>query len=218
MILLKPRGLRLLALAMFACFSHLWPQETQPDLPYPREAVIPGEVCLTCNHTISENGVALMIRGRRIALHNEHTASFAADSTRLLARLQPRGALFQERAYDATTMNEGGLGWFLFGMYVLVALLFAGMSGYTAVTKGLNPVSHFFIGLMFSALGYLYVLTRRRAPQSESVPSGFVKVHATREPVPCGKCGYTNHPAAKKCLGCSAELQPMIASEVRKRG
>lgn len=218
MFRLKPHRLHLIAITTLACTFNVWPQEMHPDLPYPREAAKPGDACLSCNQTIVANGAAFVIRGRKVALHNEHVSDFVADSTRLLAQLQPRGALFQERAHGTTVMSEGGMGWFLFGLYVLVALVFAGMSGYAAVAKGLNPVSHFFIGLIFSALGYLYVLTRQRTAQSEAVPGGLVKVHATHEPVPCAKCGYTNHPAAKKCLGCGVELQPLVASEVKRRG
>jgi hypothetical protein len=112
----------------------------------------------------------------------------------------------------------GGIsfGWFLFGLYVLVALVFGGMSGYTAVSKGLKPIPHFFIGFFLSAFGYLYVLMRPAAAKKGEIPAGFVKVPTTNSPVPCAVCGYNNHPSAKQCAGCGGKLQPLIESEVAR--
>ncbi|MGH7493721.1 MAG: hypothetical protein ACREOO_15190 [bacterium] len=125
---------------------------------------------------------------------------------------QPRSALFQrESTASQLTM---GFGWFLFGLHILIALLFSGLSGYTAISKGLNPIPYFFIGFFLSAFGFLYVLTRPSVAKPGDVPAGLVKVHTTLEPVPCPKCGNTNHPAAKKCLNCGSELQPLAQSDV----
>ncbi|NUO83504.1 zinc ribbon domain-containing protein [candidate division KSB1 bacterium] len=192
-------------------------QAPVPDLPYKHDALKPGEVCLVSGKSLTQGDVVYLIRGRRVPLRREQVRYFIADSTRYLAQLQPQSALFHEAMAQRGTEAGGiDLGWFLFGMYVLVALFFGGLSGYAAVSKGLNPIPHFFIGLFFSAPGYLYVLTRPRAATAGEVPSGFVKVHTTHEPVPCGRCGYTNHPAAKLCSGCGAKLQPIVASEVEK--
>ncbi len=192
-----------------------WAQDSMPDLPYARVAVEVGERCFISGQPLSRDDVVYLIRGRRVPIKLEHVVAFVADSSRYLARIKPKSALFHEHTAQAKGID---LSWFLFGLYVLVALLCSGLSGYTAVTKGLNPIPHFFIGLIFSALGYLYVLTRPRAAQSAEVPSGLVKVHTTHEPVACGQCGHTNHPAAKACSGCGARLQPIVASEVERRG
>lgn len=209
----KPPGV--LALMCFVFIVSAWAQEGAPELPYARDAIRPDEVCIVSGKALTQDDVVYLIRGQRIALARDQIAAFIADSTKLLAQFQPKGALFHEHA--ARPAGGRDLGWFLFGTYVLVALLFSGLSGYTAVSKGLNPVPHFFIGLIFSALGYLYVRTRPRATQFAEAPRGLVKVHTTHEPVACGHCGYTNHPAAKVCLGCGAKLQPIVASEVEKR-
>jgi hypothetical protein len=168
-------------------------------------------------HREAEMPCAASLFLRTTLAHEEaaHVRAMPADSSKRLAQTQPRSALF----HKDSGAGEGGidLGWMLFGMYVLVALIFGGLSGYTAIAKGLNPVSHFFIGLIFSAFGYFYVLTRPRVAHAREAPSGLAKVHVTHEPMPCGKCGYTNHPAAKKCLGCGAKLQPIVASEVARR-
>jgi hypothetical protein len=126
--------------------------------------------------------------------------------------LQPQSALFHQES-DAHYPAVGS-GWFLFGVWVLLALIFGGLSGYAAVSKGLNPIPHFFIGFFLSALGYIYVLTRPALAKRGEVPAGLVKVHTTFAPMPCPQCGSTQHPAATKCLGCGAELQPLTQSEV----
>jgi hypothetical protein len=125
---------------------------------------------------------------------------------------QPKAALFQRES--GTSQSDMSSGWFVFGLYVLIALIFSGLSGYTAVGKGLNPLPYFFMGFFLNVFGYLYVLTRRSAVAPGEVPAGLVKVHTTLAPVPCAKCGNTNHPAAKKCLGCGAELEPLVQSDV----
>ena len=197
---------------LFACKG--FAQDSESFLPYARARVEAGEVCLVSGQPLSQEDVVYLVRGRRVPLKREYLAAFVADSSRYLALSKPKSALFHEHAAQARGID---LGWFLFGLYVLVALIFSGLSGYTAVSKGLNPIPHFFIGLIFSALGYLYVLARSRATQSSEVPRGLVKVRTTHEPVACGQCSYTNHPAAKVCLGCGAKLQPIVASEVEKR-
>jgi len=217
MFAMRLKRLLPIVLAAFAFAATGRAQDPAPDLPYKHVALKPGDVCLVSGKALAQGDVVYLIRGRRVPLRREHVRDFIADSTRYLAQLQPQSALFHEAMEQRGTEASGiDLGWFLFGMYVLVALFFGGLSGYAAVSKGLNPISHFFIGLFLSAPGYLYVLTRPRAAPPGEVPSGFVKVHTTHEPVPCGQCGYTNHPAAKLCLGCGAKLQPIVASEVEK--
>ncbi len=132
----------------------------------------------------------------------------------LATSAQPKSALFNKES--GASRSAVGSGWFLFGLYVLLALLFSGLSGCTAVAKGLNPVPYFFLGFFLSAIGYLYVLTRPAMARRGDVPAGLVKVPTTLEPVPCPKCGNTNHPAAKKCSGCGAALQPTTQSDVMR--
>jgi len=172
--------------------------------------------CVGCNKPmyLDSAGYALLYRGRKIPTH-----SFCESAVRnnpviyqtYFASLQPRGALFQENETSQAGIKAG---WFIFGLVVLIALLTGGLSGYAAVSKGLAPIPNFFIGL--TIVGYLYVLTRPSTAKPGEVPEGLVKVPTTSAPVPCEKCGYTNHPSATKCASCGTKLKPLIQSEVAR--
>jgi len=186
-----------------------------PDsLGHQKVAVKGFETCVGCNNPmhLDSAGYALLYRGRKIPTHSfceSAVRSNPSTYTTYFASVQPRGALFQEHDDSQAGIKAG---WFIFGLIVLIALLTGGLSGYSAVSKGLKPIPHFFIGL--TIVGYLYVLTRPSAVKPGEVPEGLVKVPTTSAPVPCEKCGYTNHPSAKTCAGCSTKLQPAIQSEV----
>ena len=175
-----------------------------------------GEECAVCGMRLTEEDVALVVKGRRVPLNRAMVQEFLDHQGQYFARLQPKGALFQEDMDSPPGTSLGGItwGWFLFGLHVLVALVFAGLSGFTAVTKGLKPIPFFFAGLLFSAFGYLYVVTRSRSAGSDAIPHGLVKVPETSSPVRCPKCGYSNHPSAAICQGCKASLVPALESEV----
>ena len=185
---------------------------------YEKVSYNPGEICLVSGKPLVEGDVALIVRGRRVPLCFSKVDSFLAHQEKYFAALQPKGALFQEELSAPKGAALGGVtsGWFLFGLYVLVALVFAGMSGYTAVSKGLPSIPNFFIGFFLSALGYLYVLTRPAVAMKGEIPAGLVKVPTTHTPVPCSGCGYQNHPSAKQCVGCGGKLEPMLQSEVAR--
>ena len=176
-----------------------------------------GERCIICNVPLSEGDVALMVRGRRVPLKNAMVDSFMKYQEKYFAELQPKSALFQENM-DAMGTAQGGIssGWFLFGSYILIALIFSGLSGSAAISKGLPPSPHYFIGFSFSVFGYIYVLTRATVVKKGEIPEGFVKVPTTHAPVPCKKCGNTNHPSAEKCSSCGAQLEPQMQSEVER--
>jgi hypothetical protein len=103
---------------------------------------------------------------------------------------------------------------------VLLGLIFAGLSGYGAVNRGLRPVPWFFLGLAFNVFAYLALLMRRRHELAgiEELRRGLSKVHVTYAPEPCLRCGTPNHPSASACAGCGAKLEPRVNSEVVKAG
>jgi hypothetical protein len=206
-----------LACSIFAL--PLWAQENLPQTPY--KAVRPqlGDYCTVGNVPLdTAQDVALIVRGRRVPLHRTMVDSFLRTQEKYFSEKQPKSALFQEElsAPKGAALSGVSSGWFLFGLHILVALVFAGLSGYTAVSKGLPPIPHFFIGFFLSVFGYLYVLTRPAAVKKGEIPTGLVKVPATFSPAACPACGYDNHPSAKKCVGCGNELKPIMQSEVAR--
>jgi hypothetical protein len=207
------------AFAVFIFVLPLFAQDTaQTAGQYIRVPYQEGEICVVSGKHLVEGDVALIVRGRRVPLCITKVDTFLKYPEKYFARMQPKGALFQEEMSAPSGAALGGIssGWFLFGLYVLVALVFGGMSGYSAVSKGLKPIPHFFIGFFLSALGYLYVLTRPAIVKEGEIPAGLVKVPATAAPLPCPACGYTNHPSAKQCVGCGGKLEPMMESEVAR--
>ncbi len=197
----------------------LWAQENLPQTPYRAVRPKPGDYCTVGNVPLdTSKDIALIVRGRHVPLHRTMVDSFLRAQEKYFSQQQPKGALFQEELSAPKGAALGGVssGWFLFGLYVLIALVFAGLSGYTAVSKGLPPIPNFFIGFFLSALGYLYVLTRPAVAKKGEVPAGLVKVPATHTPVPCPGCGYNNHPSAKQCVGCGGKLEPLMESEVAR--
>lgn len=194
-------------------------QENAPQTPYQSVRPKLGDYCTVGNVPLDTlQDVALIVRGRRVPLHRTMVDSFMRTQEKYFSQQQPKGALFQEELSAAKGAALAGVtsGWFLFGLYVLVALVFAGVSGYTAVSKGLPPIPNFFIGFFLSALGYLYVLTRPAVAKKGEIPKGLVKVPLTHTPVPCAACGYQNHPSAKQCVGCGGKLEPTLQSEVAR--
>lgn len=197
----------------------LWAQENALQTSYSRVRPQWGDYCTVGNVPLDTlQDVALIVRGRRVPLHRTMVDSFMRTQEKYFSQQQPKSALFQEELSAPPGAALGGVtsGWFLFGLYVLVSLVFAGLSGYTAVSKGLPPIPNFFIGFFLSALGYLYVVTRPAVAKKGEIPEGLVKVPLTHTPVPCAACGYQNHPSAKQCVGCGGKLQPTLQSEVAR--
>jgi len=187
-------------------------------IPYQVVPAKPGERCTVCGGELTQEDVALIVRGRRVPLDIDEVDEFLKNQEMYFAKLQPKGALFQEELDTPEGTAQGGVsaGWFWFGVYVLSALVFGALSSYTAITKGLQPIPHFFLGFFLSLLGYLYVLTRPRRVHEGEVPPGLVKVPVTSAPVKCPSCGNTNHPTATRCAACHATLTPVAESEASK--
>ncbi|MDH4069166.1 MAG: hypothetical protein OEV30_01960 [Ignavibacteria bacterium] len=210
----------LLVLSLLSASGVALADQEPQEIPYEVMPAVAGEVCTVCGVPVTGEDIALIVRGRRVPLKREMLDQFLAKPEEYFATLQPRGALFQENSPDPQggSMETGvDFFWFAAGLYLLVALMFAGLSGYTAVSKGLDPIRHFFIGLLFSAPGYLYVLTRPPVAGPVEVPRGWAKVATTRSPVKCEKCGALNHPSSGRCSDCGATLVPQTVSEVKKQ-
>lgn len=176
-----------------------------------------GEICALCNRRLGSDDPVYMVHGQRVPLHAAELAEpgVAARLQTLLAQLRPRGAFIGESA-----PAELSAGWFFFGVYVLIGLLFGALCAHRALHTGYNPISWFFAGLVFSVASYLILLTRpkRDVVAPAGIPTGLRKIAATYAPAACPKCGTENHPSAAQCLGCGAALQPQLTSEVSRAG
>ena len=179
---------------------------------YPRVEVRPGDHCLVSGKPLGPDDVCLLVDGRRVPLKKEAVDIFLNNQEKYFSKLQPKSALFTESMGKPTTLS---MGWFIFGIYVLIGLIFAALTSHTAVGKGLRPIPWFFVGLLFNALGYLAVLTKK-SEAAGNIPEGFAKVPLTSAPSICPSCGYENHPSAKNCSSCGTGLSPETTSEVEK--
>ncbi len=187
-------------------------------LAYPVLPAAPGERCAVCGMALTADDVALVVKGRRVPVHRSELAEFRRNPELYFSQYQPRSALFQEDFGDRGGAPRGSLafGWLYFGLYILIALLSAGLSGYRAVTVGLKPIPHFFIGLLFSIPGLIFVLLRTGPRVGRQIPPGLAKVPTTSEPVPCPACGNLTHPSATHCASCNVTLRPSVPSEVSR--
>ena len=185
---------------------------------YSRVPAKNSELCTVCGAELTSEDVALIVRGRRIPLCQADVETFLSNQERYFSNRQPKSALFQEDLSAAQGTAQGGIsqGWFLFGLLVLSALIFGGLSGYRALSMGLPPLAPFFIGFFLNLPGYLYVISRPATQDHLKVPRGLVKVPETVAPAPCPACGEVNHPTARQCLGCGQELHPSQQSEVTR--
>ncbi|HET6961366.1 MAG TPA: hypothetical protein VFJ27_02675 [Terriglobia bacterium] len=192
--------------------------EMLPQPRYPTVTAKAGETCTVCGMPVSNDDVAIILRGRRMPVMKDMAESVLRNPEFYFKDKQARGALFQEdfQLRPGVVSSGVSLGWFLAGLYVLSALFFGGLSSNAAVAKGLPPVSSFFLGLALSLLGYLFVLTRRPDKSSHGVPAGLLKVPATQSPLACPQCGNTNHPAATSCALCHVSLSPQGQSDLSR--
>lgn len=181
------------------------------------QAIAPraNDICIVCKRRIGAEGVVYLVNGQRVPLHvavcyNE----FVKNPRKYLAALQPHGAFL-----GAGGEGQGlSLAWFLAGLYVLLGLVFSALCAHRALYAGRSPVAWFAAGLVFNALGFLFLLTRSKQEASGLVPQGLAKVAVTRAPQPCPACGSMNHPSARRCANCRKELSSVVSSEVEKAG
>jgi len=178
----------------------------------------PGETCIVCGIPLTDDDVALLVRGRRVPLNRAMVDSFMNNQEQFFSRLQPRSALFQENLGVAPGVAQGGIswGWFAFGLYVVTSLISAAMSAYCAIAKGLPAAQYFFVGLFLNIFGYVYVKSKKPSSKTANVPKGLHKVPVTNAPHACPECGGSNHPSARACLQCGAKLSPAYTSEASR--
>ena len=119
---------------------------------------VPEDHCTVSGELLGPNDVCLLVDGRRVPVKKEAVNIFLNNQEKYFSKLQPKSALFTESMGVAKNLS---IGWFIFGIYVLIGLLFAALTSHAAVGKGLKPIPWFFIGLFFNAFGYLAVLNEK---------------------------------------------------------
>lgn len=178
-----------------------------------------GVQCLVCRQAVhGEPVVEARYKGRRFHVRVDMLDEFRSDPERYFRSLEARSGLFDEVAVPEKEAR-GGYGWFAFGLYVLVGLVFAAACGGLAVNRGRPAWAWFFAGLFFNLPALIVLLIRSRgeaAAVPAGVPGGLRKVPTTRAPIACPSCGSEIHPAARCCNRCGAALAPLVEAETEK--
>ncbi len=180
--------------------------------PYPVVEVHSGDRCVVSGLSLDHDDIVLLVKGRRVPMKKEALSIFLDSRDKYFSKFEPKGALFTE---DITLSERLSMGWFVFGIYVLIGLVFGAITSHCAVEKGLKPIPWFFSGFFLNIFGYIVVAVKRSEAHGE-IPRGLEKVPLTMEPNVCRSCGHQNHPSAKNCSGCSTVLSPCTTSEIER--
>ena len=203
-------GILYLLLFVFSVGPSLAQYNAPEKENYPRVEVRPGDHCIVSGKPLGPDDVCFLVDGRRVPLKKEAVPIFLSNQEKYFSKLQPKSALFTESMGQQKALS---MGWFVFGIYILVGLFFGALTSHAAVGKGLRPIPWFFGGLIFNAFGYFAVIMKK-SEAVKDVPAGFAKVPLTSAPSICPECGYENHPTAKICSGCGIALNPKESSEI----
>jgi len=198
---------------------HKLPDELtlQDGIKAERTKAKPGDICVSCNHPVDEHDVVFLVRGRRLPIHlGELRADLGAQLTELAGRIEPQSALFQVSESNPAR----AILWLLGGSYVLMALIFAGLSSQRALKKGYSPSAWLALGLLFHVFAYavLLALPERNAEARAGIPGGIGKAAAANQPVPCACCGKLNDPSVPNCADCGGTLVARVSSKVARAG
>ena len=199
-------------------FHSLVGQEPGRDLAkYGVVAPRAGETCAVCGKAIGAKDRVYEVEGQRVPMHVEACENaFLHNPVLYLARLKPRGAFLGAEP----NLGPGiAWGWFAFGLYVLLGLVFGAFCSYRAVNHALKPWPWFLAGFFLNLFGFLALVTRPAGTGGQAgLPSGLVKIPATYSPRPCPACGRMNHPSATSCAECGSKIEPLVVSEVTRVG
>jgi hypothetical protein len=176
-----------------------------------------GEQCLVCRKAVHDEPlVEARLKGRTFHVRVDMLDQFQSDPERYFRSLEAHSGLFDEMAVPDMEAR-GGYGWFAFGLYVLVGLVFAAACGGLAVNRARPAWVWFFGGLFFNLPALIALLVSSRgAALPAAAPGGLRKVPTTRAPIGCPSCGAEVHPAAGRCSRCGAKLSPLVAAETEK--
>lgn len=201
-------------LLLCSFFIHHSQSAVSAENPYPFAQMRPGDRCVVSGMSLDHDDIVLLVKGRRVPMKKEALEIFLDDGDRFFSKFEPKGALFTE---DLNLPERLSMKWFIFGIYVLLGLIFGAVTSHCAVGKGLKPIPWFFTGFFLSVVGYIAVAVKK--PEAGgTVPGGLGKVPLTVNPSVCQGCGSENHPSAKSCSNCGGALSPTSTSEVDRVG
>ena len=206
-----------LALILTASHSLLAQEPGRETTTYPVVEARAGETCIVCDKAIGAKDRVYEVEGQRVPVHvGACDNAFLHNPGLYLARLKPRGAFLGAEPNLGPSISWG---WFAFGIYVLLGLVFGAFCAYRAVNHALSPWPWFLAGFFLNLFGFLALVTRPAGVSSMAgLPPGLVKVPATYSPRPCPRCGKMNHPSAASCAGCGYKIEPLMTSEVSRAG
>jgi hypothetical protein len=176
-----------------------------------------GETCIVCDKAIGAKDRVYEVEGQRVPVHmGACDNAFTREPERYLARLKPRGAFLGAEPNLEPNISWG---WFAFGVYVFLGLVFGAFCAYRAVNRALRPWPWFLAGFFLNFFGFLALVIRPAGDNRMArLAPGLVKVPTTYSPRACPRCGEMNHPCATSCVGCGNKIEPQVISEVTRVG
>lgn len=145
-------------------------------------------------------------------------ADRAGTLDQIVRKLEPRSALFQGDSkflnpvyQQANPMSEH---WMHAGLWVLLAIVSAGVSGFIALTTHRPVICAFVVGFVLPLLGPLITLALPKRPEGFALRGN--KIPTTYDVVSCPACGRSLHPSASTCPACAAAQSPKIQSDVQR--
>lgn len=185
------------------------PQRLQPDptpLPNPLHCPVDGGI-------VEDRRFGALWQGKRFYMESEHCLDmFMTDPEKFARRVEPRAALFSAPRADRPSYSPAFL---YLGIFVVVGLISGGITSYLGVQKGLSGRNWFALGFLLNIIAIALVV-RDRGQETLFQKKGFCKTPQTFDPVTCPACSKLNHPSARRCSGCGAQLRPSVESEVAR--
>jgi hypothetical protein len=206
-------GLRLLVFILLIQSGHLFSQSKIDTTNIIYIDLKSGDLCIVCDMEIDKNsGIGFLLQGRRITIDLEHVHEFFNNPEKYFYKMQAKVALYDERAIISDQINPD---WFLFGLWIVIALICAAICANIAMRKGLNSQSWFYYGFVFNLFGLIY-LTTLVNKSTHILPKRLGKINLTDAPLKCNACDQYNHPSANECSYCGNGLQSISESELDK--
>ena len=185
---------------------------------------VSAETCIICGKEVDDPTITVKYRGKTYPIHSLEEKALWDKAERegtldsIVAKVEPRGALFQG---DSRFLNPEGEQKDFFsrfgmaiGVWILVALVSGGVGAALAVKTHRAPLAAFLVAFLLPVVGLtISCLLPRSQPQFEMRGHRIPKTHAG---IQCPDCGRSNHPSASRCLTCGADLSPSFESEVSK--